>query len=395
MERMIITKSFDAFTKAVKSLYGELSATPERVVKEMFSKLDGVDWKNPDLKILDPAAGFGTFLREAYIRLKEFHSEEHILNNMLYACEINGFKTLFLERKMGLRNIYKGDFLTMKLPEGWPKEFDIVVSNPPYSKNLHLKFLEKSFFIAEEILFVHPSTWLLDEKGSSKNYAEIKKLIGNKIKSIDFFNGNPIFGINLYVPCVITHIDNKKNTNKILCKDLINDTIFEYSDINTINKFSNTELYPGLKSKILNYVGKNCSIKEYSDRDGIFYLNLSEIRGHGETNTINKMVKDDFYTFVPKSYTIKERKDAKYFNCGFPTEGEAYNFLNYLKSDFARFCLSIYKINSTLAGTSSVLNSVPWLDFTQEWTDENLYAHFQISEEEQEFIKEIIPPYYD
>jgi hypothetical protein len=220
-------------------------------------------------------------------------------------------------------------------------------------------------------------------------------LIGNKIKSIDLFNGNPIFGINLYVPCVITHIDNKKNTNKILCKDLINDTVFEYSDINTINKFSNTELYPGLKSKILNYTEKNCSIKEYSDRDGTFYLNLSEIRGHGETNTINKMVKDDFYTFVPKSYTIKERKDAKYFNCGFDTEEEAYNFLNYLKSDFARFCLSIYKINSTLAGTSSVLNSVPWLDFTQEWTDEKLYAHFQISEEEQSFIKEIIPPYYD
>ena len=111
---MLIAKSFDIFTKAVKSLHGELSATPERIVKEMFSKLDEVvDWKNPDLKILDPAAGFGTFLREAYIRLKEFHSEDHILNNMLYACEINGFKTLFLEKKMGLRNIYKGDFLTM------------------------------------------------------------------------------------------------------------------------------------------------------------------------------------------------------------------------------------------------------------------------------------------
>jgi type I restriction-modification system DNA methylase subunit len=134
MERMIITKSFDAFTKAVKSLHGEFSATPKEVVELMFNKLDKIDWKNPNLKILDPAAGFGTFLRESYIRLKEFHSEDHILNNMLYACEINGFKTLFLEKKMGLRNIYRGDFLTMQLPEGWPKEFDIVVSNPPYSK---------------------------------------------------------------------------------------------------------------------------------------------------------------------------------------------------------------------------------------------------------------------
>ena len=35
------------------------------------------------------------------------------------------------------------------------------------------------------------------------------------------------------------------------------------------------------------------------------------------------------------------------------------------------------------------------MDFTQEWTDERLYKHFNITEEEQAFIKEIIPPYYD
>jgi len=38
---------------------------------------------------------------------------------------------------------------------------------------------------------------------------------------------------------------------------------------------------------------------------------------------------------------------------------------------------------------------VPAMDFTQEWTDEKLYAHFGITEEEQAFIKEVIPPYYD
>jgi hypothetical protein len=41
------------------------------------------------------------------------------------------------------------------------------------------------------------------------------------------------------------------------------------------------------------------------------------------------------------------------------------------------------------------LKAVPWMDFTQEWTDEKLYAHFNITEEEQSFIKEVIPPYYD
>ena len=55
-------------------------------------------------------------------------------------------------------------------------------------------------------------------------------------------------------------------------------------------------------------------------------------------------------------------------------------------------CLGIFKKDIAL---NSNLKSVPLVDFTQEWTDEKLYVHFNITEEEQAFIKEVIPPYYD
>jgi hypothetical protein len=41
------------------------------------------------------------------------------------------------------------------------------------------------------------------------------------------------------------------------------------------------------------------------------------------------------------------------------------------------------------------LGTLPWMDFTQEWNNSNLYEHFNITEEEQMFIKETILPYDD
>ena len=40
------------------------------------------------------------------------------------------------------------------------------------------------------------------------------------------------------------------------------------------------------------------------------------------------------------------------------------------------------------------MSLIPWLDFSQEWTDENLYKHFNITEEEIMFIEKYIPKYY-
>ena len=57
-------------------------------------------------------------------------------------------------------------------------------------------------------------------------------------------------------------------------------------------------------------------------------------------------------------------------------------------------CVNLSKLLKT-RNLRSRLHLVPYLDFTQEWSDEKLYKHFNITEEEQAFIKEIIPPYYD
>jgi len=72
--------------------------TPLELVEEMLDKLPKDVWSNPLYKWLDPAAGSGAFPICIYYRLmiglkEEIKNEnlrrKHILENMLYMCEID------------------------------------------------------------------------------------------------------------------------------------------------------------------------------------------------------------------------------------------------------------------------------------------------------------------
>jgi hypothetical protein len=76
----------------------------------------------------------------------------------------------------------------------------------------------------------------------------------------------------------------------------------------------------------------------------------------------------------------------------FDTEAELDNFIVYLKTNFARFCLALYKINQIVV--RGELEIIPWLDFTIEWTDEKLYEYFGIDEQTINYINSFIPDYY-
>ena len=62
--------------------------TPLELCNLMVNRISLDALKDPKSTFLDPAAGNGNFLIALRDRLKEYHSEEHILNNMLYAVEL-------------------------------------------------------------------------------------------------------------------------------------------------------------------------------------------------------------------------------------------------------------------------------------------------------------------
>ena len=62
--------------------------TPMELCNIMVDEIPLNILKNPDSTFLDNSAGSGNFLIALRERLKEYHSEEHIVNNMLYAVEL-------------------------------------------------------------------------------------------------------------------------------------------------------------------------------------------------------------------------------------------------------------------------------------------------------------------
>jgi hypothetical protein len=72
----------------------------------------------------------------------------------------------------------------------------------------------------------------------------------------------------------------------------------------------------------------------------------------------------------------------------FNTEAEANNLNDYLDSKFVRFLL-LQSLSSIMV-TNTMFNFVPIQDFNESWTDEKLYVKYDISEEEQTYIKGMI-----
>ena len=62
--------------------------TPLELCELMVNRIPLDTLKDPESTFIDPAAGNGNFIITLRDRLKEYHSEDHILNEMLYTVEL-------------------------------------------------------------------------------------------------------------------------------------------------------------------------------------------------------------------------------------------------------------------------------------------------------------------
>ena len=281
--------------------------------------------------------------------------------------------------------------------------FDLCFSNPSYKRGMDLKIINSILDICEEIVVVHPSTWLLDIKNIFAPYTKFKAKISGRLKCAELFNGNPVFGVGLFVPCVITHII--KNHKGSINVNYFGNTYTELS-IDDITKFGPAwkPIVEPFFIKIKNYIqtSPDGSIWSHNIKQltpGKFYCQLAAIMGH-HTKDKNILTQDDFYTL-----TIKDSDENKGIRqpfldragnptptFEFNTELERDNFLYYLNTDFARFCLCLYKNNNNTSVGEMEL--IPWMDFTKKWDDAALYKYFGIDPATQKYIEEFLPDYY-
>ena len=337
--------------------------TPEALLDKMFEKLS-----NYNGTICDPCAGVGTML--------------------LYAVEKYGFKkedcygididedNVKICKKLGFVNIIQGD---AQDPKTWGKlnmNFDHIIMNPPYDKNLHLKILQEAIKHSGDIVNLSPIRWLQDplaeyKKNSDwKTYKDTREKIENievvpKDDVFQFFNITNSEDLGIYH---ITKNGGWQNFDtKLLCK----------------------KCYEKIKDSL-------CTI-DHNMKDG-WRIRISSISNSnhrtGGFNNLGKLLifengmKDgkpwyDFYQKNKWSKTTPEITDSIKFN----SKEDAENFIDSVENTkFGRW------YEGHIITDIHICNmNILWLgDYTHPWTDEMLYKYFGLTPEEIDIIEQEI-----
>ena len=288
------------------------------------------------------------------------------------------------------------------------KKFDILLSNPPF--NLGVKFFQKYFEIADKIITIQPTKWLLTNK-QNKN---LTNKIDKQYCEIETVNGNEYFDAGLFADVSINYVDNKKSHKLIFDNK-------EYNKCEDITKFSTDSLLEEFNKKINvdnsiwdHIKGTSHYYKGYVEQpnENWWIVRLSEIRGNVSVN--GNKESSDFYTIISNNNefmknNIGQYKDIKkiptrkgkyefgYF--AFETEQELNNFIKYIKTDFVRGCLKLSKNHSNQF--RGCFKTIPWFDFSNDHFNKSpkeidnwLFNKYNISEEIRKHIEEILPDYY-
>lgn len=310
-----------------KKKFGEVF-TPMNLVNEMLDKLPAEVWKNKELKWLDPATGMGNFPVAVYLRLMEGlkdtiadtkERKKHILENMLYMCELNKKNVFVCDQIFNINNeykinLYEGDtllfnpFKTFKV-----KKFDIIIGNPPYNKGgirshtgkqlgeknetIWTKFIEKAFEWLNPdgyLAYINPLSWL-KKSHSLHNVMLEKHIVWLKL----WDNSQSKDMINADIPISLYVLQNKINIEKQ--KTEIISMMKRRNLITTSNEYLNKDYsiplaYHSLFNKLINFIKTNNCKLEY---------NTKTVKSSGEKTKIPLKYKLEDMLAID-TYTIKD-----------------------------------------------------------------------------------------
>lgn len=326
---------------------------------------------------------------------------------------------------------------TTRPEEIWNMKFDVIIGNPPYqlsdggngasAKPIYHHFVEQAKKLNPRFLtMIIPARWYAGGKGLDE--FRTKMLNENKISDLvdysdssECFNGVNIAGGVCYFLWQRDYLGecNVYNNKNGLCASKMKRKLGEYDYfirdniaydiIKKINLISKTFMDKVVFSR--NYFGIPTTIKENGGNirvltskgiiqvsencinDKMNYLNKYKViityamsGGNKPTSGQNYQILSSLKVLEPneacsETYLILQVFDDK---------EKSYNLVSYASTKFFRFLL--LQALSSIHITKDKFCFVPIQDFSKPWTDAELYAKYNLTQEEIDFIESMIKP---
>ena len=344
------------------------------------------------------------------------------------ALESHAYQFIHTDDPLGLFDEQSKEKSNMK--------FDVIIGNPPYqlsdggestgSSPIYHYFVEQAKKLQPRYLtMIIPSRWfaggknLDDFRDVMLNDKRVSHLVDFPIAS-DVFPGVKIIGGVCFFlwekdyngECeVTTHMNNAADTMRRPLNQF--DTFVRFNKAISILQKVKAKNYPSMKEQVLPQkpFGLRTFVRPTGKGTITLYANKSVGKIQKSEIPAGTEMLDKWKVLISGGYGEGgEARDYPRMILGKPivappgsactetyivvgvyeSEAEARNLDGYLRTKFLRFLVGLRK--NTQHVTRDRFAFVPQLSMQETWTDEKLYAHFGLSEEEIAFIKEIIRP---
>ena len=380
----------------------------EELWADVWSHIPESVLTNKKSKFLFPAIGHGTELKVLCGLLKERGwTKRQIIN----ACHIVDKYRVFTNpiRAMGFKNVYTENFLEWETD----MKFDVVVGNPPYqnagtAEKLWPLFVKKITPLLKEngyIAFITPSMWVYRAGSKSKEVRHLAESMG-----IIYVNLNvtdpyfPTVGVDI-TAFVLGTAEETTVVTKAGIKVLKSATLKRIADstkdpiiVSIFNKIESSSvsrlpvkrdlqsrptvqpMYKKTPTKKYKYAVHHTATQKYyvdklyGDKDKLkVIINITGHYYHPKN--------PEKYIFLSNDMTGKGMMHVLVKSA---TEGK--RLIKLLRSKLYRFYIEEERTSGFVTG----LPKLPYLDTTTNWTDQELYEYFNLTQEEIDLIEATI-----
>ena len=320
----------------------------------------------------------------------------------------------------------------------WNKEFDVIISNPPYqmsdggakssAKPIYQEFVNKArLYNPKYLCMIIPSRWFAGGKGldefreSMLNDRHIRELV-DFTDSSECFPGVDIAGGVCYFlwqreysgDCNIKNVVKGKEYYSTRPLNEFN-TFIRYSEAADIVKKAMALGEPMMDRQVSSRKPFGLDTTISSIDGGDLVLRYNKGLGHYPSSlvSVGKPLIPKWKTIISyASYDHAGQLDKEgmrkvmsvievlppnsvctetYLIAGaFESENEAKNLQQYFSTKFVRFLVAQIAVSQHI--TKGCFAFVPNQDFTEEWTDQKLYKKYRLTETEIRFIESMIRP---